>query len=72
MTDLPRFDLSRRCSKCGHLTATVKFLRADGHNMPDRLLRQCDRCGYLWLEAPLDAAGDCLALQTVQGYTTGK
>ena len=71
MTDLPRFDSSRRCPKCGYLKATVKFLPSDGETVPDRLLRQCDRCEYAWLEAPLDASVDRLALQTVQGYTEG-
>ena len=60
-----------RCEKCG--AAEGKDMRGGGgaiyfrdheieyvhrHEMQSVLLRTCWRCGYLWHELPIDAAGN--------------
>lgn len=39
----------RPCSKCGSLMVGTRH--ADS---PSRMVRKCERCGYVWTEAPLD------------------
>ena len=46
------------CCKCGHCDASSTWeaeTEIGEYRWPERLDRRCTRCGYTWLEAPLDA-----------------
>lgn len=56
MTPLPRFDPARPCAKCGNRSARSRWFAKDAQTGQEGIDRQCDRCGFVWTEAPLDAA----------------
>ena len=64
--ELPPFDDTARCPKCGAGAVQVIFHRASTKGFPcggpsgtrvldGHLCRICRRCGYGWPEAPVDA-----------------
>lgn len=58
-----RFDASRKCVKCGHDDISAQFEEASEyghypcHVTCEHIHRRCRRCGYAWIELPLDAQG---------------
>lgn len=59
----PDFDVHRPCPKCGWSPVSVKFCvsraphnRGVNNFVPvDHVDRECGRCGYGWVELPLDS-----------------
>jgi len=59
---LEKYDELRKCAKCGYHKSTVEFRPAGAWVQIngaqsfeyDVMLRQCNRCGYKWLELPLE------------------
>jgi len=67
LQELPPFSPTNRCRKCGHDVVGISFHgRADDCSygsicrrvdVPrEHMMRHCRRCGYRWIEAPIDAA----------------
>lgn len=51
----PFFNENNRCQKCGG-SAASKFLSAtESHG--EVIQRDCHRCGFSWMELPLDTNG---------------
>lgn len=59
------YNPNARCSKCGGEDVSSIWMPQErclpdctvisrNHNMPERIERKCDRCGYTWLEEPLE------------------
>ena len=53
---LKKYAVDSWCSKCGSIGAQVRFM-ADNNDKfgPGKLRRECNVCGYIWYERPLDA-----------------
>jgi len=68
----PKFKLKARCVKCGEVLASVDFKSGlvietgvgawdfyylpEDYNPEQVIMRTCVRCGFKWLETPLDIA----------------
>jgi Zn ribbon nucleic-acid-binding protein len=46
-----QYDPFRVCSKCGQSNASTQFVTENGVGI---IKRNCIRCGYVWIEKPLD------------------
>lgn len=48
---------SKHCRKCGDYNIRDKYIEAQGspEPKPERIVRQCLRCGYKWTVKPMDA-----------------
>lgn len=61
---LPRYDAQAKCAKCGHNVITEEYANGKGLSCVmhceegEHIHRSCKRCGYWWLEAPLDIPMD--------------
>jgi hypothetical protein len=62
LTIVGPFDPEARCPKCGTGDAWASHAPADRGcgrpchpELPERIIRRCDRCRYAWWETPLDA-----------------
>lgn len=52
-----KYDAENSCNKCGCTVTKDKFgiIEKTGE---EAIRRECVRCGYVWLELPLDAEED--------------
>ena len=53
-----KFDPESKCPKCGEGNASTRWFRAGSYYgcVPqEHLWRECQRCGFGWSEAPVDA-----------------
>jgi predicted nucleic-acid-binding Zn-ribbon protein len=61
--DLPKFNPNERCAKCGAYPEYVRLcppeitVKVSGERVlsAEYLRVMCERCGYTWFRAPLDA-----------------
>ena len=42
------------CSKCGHKSHTLEYVKAEELSPPEHVQLRCYRCGYQWCMKPLD------------------
>ncbi len=57
-TDLPPFNESAVCVKCGFGDIHSHYYQAEHassrqYSVPEHIIRQCIRCGFEWAEAPI-------------------
>jgi hypothetical protein len=80
--DLPPFDESADCPKCGRGRVRAIFYYGLTEKFPCRsdfapwllgehLCRVCERCGYGWCEAPADTKPAARELRAVEGGRSG-
>ena len=65
------FDHNAKCPKCGYKTVSVRWCRLDKSWRvakdcwpridDEHFHRECERCGYGWMEKPLDSANPVVA-----------